>query len=796
MKVIKLNTTRESKYTLRDYTRLVFAFFGSLVLIAFYQQFRLYADGVLDTLLNKNLLLLWLHHCGFTAILSLFLVFIFNGLESKKPGWGFKFSVVVFIGVLLLEVLLTEYYTEHYEILGKGFLERYLYFENTGSLLIQACIGLLILGTAFRTLYRATDSLYTVIGKMYPFTIILFTLFLATLFSDKKEVNLNKTQYLITDYINELTGSTVYRGEDPYPLWKPWKPSASLLNRLDWPETPPNIVLLSIEGLSNDFVGEKGALRIFTPFLDSLSKQSLYLENHLSNIKESANSLPVISSSLPMGEEDFTKLRNSPNRLSLFSLLKKNGYRTAFQFGGNLSLKGWGRFLFEERVDEIIDRKSFGNDFDKLPEDAAGGSLGYPDAELYKRYLDNRITTGEPRFDYFHNLSSSYPYRFPEQETLLEEVRQMLEENNFDSKQRRFIRRNQELIAAMRYADRSLKEFISAFSGLPEYRNTLFIVTGSHHSNEFPASNTLEEYRVPFFFFGPLLKKPEVISNISSHMDIAPGLLGNLGEQYGLELPEKASWLGQGFELDVSTGPKMIPLYRFNGSLRDMINDEIFLNGNRIYQVEEALKLKRIASGGLKDSIKEILKDFRAIGSYVTASDKIIPATAVPFEKIFRKPDKKQMVWIQSVFNSRDFDDAYTIARELALDGDREKALLMCNYILTEVPGHVDTEILMGRINAWNGQYEEAIAILEQVVQKYPVYDDCYSALLDVYFWSDQNRRALYLKPLIEKHMPGNSRLKAKMQLAMEQLAKQQASEVSAGPKRETQGLIAKTTER
>ena len=311
MKVIKLHTARETKYTLRDYIRLVLAFFGSLALIALYQQFRLYADGVLDTLLNKNLLLLWLHHCGFTAILSLFLVFIFKGLEYRKPGWGFKISVLVFVGVLLLEVLLTEYYTEHYEILGKGFLDRYLYFENTGSLLIQVCISLLILGTAFRMLYRATNGIYPIIGKMYPFTIILFTLFLATLFSEKKEVNLNKSQYLFTDYFNELMGSPVYRGEEAYPLWKSWEPSAGLQESVEWPDTPPNIVFLSIEGLSNDFVGEKATLRVFTPFLDSLSKQSLYFRNHLSNIKESAHSLPVISASPPRGNGGTPSLRDT-----------------------------------------------------------------------------------------------------------------------------------------------------------------------------------------------------------------------------------------------------------------------------------------------------------------------------------------------------------------------------------------------------------------------------------------------------------------------------------------------------
>ena len=99
----------------------------------------------------------------------------------------------------------------------------------------------------------------------------------------------------------------------------------------------------------------------------------------------------------------------------------------------------------------------------------------------------------------------------------------------------------------------------------------------------------------------------------------------------------------------------------------------------------------------------------------------------------------------------------------MALDQHYERASLLCRYILSEVPGHVDAEILLGRSYAWQGIYDKAAVILEQVVQKYPIYADGYSALLDVYFWSGQDQKSLYLKPAIEAHLKSNREISEKL---------------------------------
>ncbi|MEJ2583907.1 MAG: hypothetical protein P8Z38_02325, partial [Robiginitalea sp.] len=130
----------------------------------------------------------------------------------------------------------------------------------------------------------------------------------------------------------------------------------------------------------------------------------------------------------------------------------------------------------------------------------------------------------------------------------------------------------------------------------------------------------------------------------------------------------------------------------------------------------------------------------------------------------------RNLVWVHSVFSGSDFDKAYQIARGLAHDGKRQQAIWLTSHILREVPGHVDAEILMGRLLAWEGSFEQSARILEEATRKHPKYEDAYAALLDTYFWSGQHEKALRLQPVIEQFMEGSSTLQAKLKRSREAL--------------------------
>ncbi len=380
-KGISLSGYRRS---LRDYIRLVLTFFYCLVFLAIYQNIRFYIGGVLDGIFTQSLFLSLLHHSGYAALVSLIIVFLFKALEAQKPGRGFKITRVLFIALLVLEGLLTEYYVQHYEILGAGLFTRYFASTSIGAFLLFLITYTGINTLLFQLLYRFTASFYGLISKMYPFTIILFSLFLVTLNTRKKPVNENKSQHLVQAVLEETFNFNTYEGEEEYPLLKPFKGNASLGTYLNLKNRKPNIVFVIVDGMGSDFIGNNALYPGFMPYLTSLTYNSLYWENHLSNTGEGEAALPTILGSLPFGREGFTNMPNTVTRQTLLGILKKNGYETAFYFGGNSALNRLDKFIFEEHIDQMIDVKGFGEGYTRQETDAAGISLGFPDKELFR----------------------------------------------------------------------------------------------------------------------------------------------------------------------------------------------------------------------------------------------------------------------------------------------------------------------------------------------------------------------------------------------------------------------------
>lgn len=90
--------------------------------------------------------------------------------------------------------------------------------------------------------------------------------------------------------------------------------------------------------------------------------------------------------------------------------------------------------------------------------------------------------------------------------------------------------------------------------------------------------------------------------------------------------------------------------------------------------------------------------------------------------------------------------DALTVqmrqVQALATGGQRTEALSRYTALLVEHPGNGDLLLARGRTYAWDGQYAAAENDLRAVVEKSPTYADAWSALGDVYRWSDRPQQA------------------------------------------------------
>lgn len=759
---MEVKTNIKKVRTLKDFTRLLIAFVCCLVVLSIYQQSSLFYNGVIDKIWNKTIILLVLNHLGFSAIISFIFLLVFRFLERSKPGMGFRFTLVLFSFFLLFEIVLIEYFVRNYSLLHLADIQSGFSMVLSGSLILKFTIVLVATGLLYFIFYKLSWSLNPFIGKMYPFTVILFLMALGTSVTDKRPINQNKSMDFVMEATAAVFNFNEYEGVE-YPLLRQWKDQDSFVSHFNLTNTSPNVVIIVVDGLSNEFV-MGGKYSGFTPFLDSIASKSLYWKHFLANSDSKTDAIPNILGSLPQGESGFTSLEHSANRNTIFGLLKANGYHTGFYYGGNSGLKNVNKFLNEEDVDVVLDKSRF-NDSYKLQEpDRAGVTLGYPDSELYKKWGSAYFPSDQPKLELFLNLSTTKPFSLPNAKNYVEMAEAVMEKKDFEKRDRRFIQKNIELFAAMQYADGSLKKLFEMYALTKDNHNTIFLITGSGKSYT-PKDNALKGYQVPLIVSSPLLKEATTLQNIASHHDIAPSIISLVQANSKLKLPNKTAFIGNGL---INESPKVV-LSVSNKGVKGMVHKNYFVLGRKIREIVKGLTLVPSDTDN-KQSLRDALKLEMAINTYVTSEDKIMPKEYTIYETGKKKFSKEELVWISSVFNGKNFDNAYSIARKLAHEGNYDKSLVLSTYILENAPNNIDALILQGRIYAWKKHYNKSISLLEKAVDLHPFYHDGYSALLDVYYWSGNNIRASHIYQKIRENNIETVELVKKVERCMNQI--------------------------
>lgn len=765
-----MNTSKLDRFTLKQYTGLMISFFGCLLLLSIYQYGTLYFKGVVDSVISTSFLIALVHQIGFTALIGIVLVFPYNFWENLRPKYGFNLIYGLLILLLLIEALLINYFTTTLvplgsDLLGYSLNDIKVTVTNSGGISWALVLGVLAIIGAFYGFYRLTSRIYRSISKMYPFTIILLSLFVATLFTDGKPINQNKTQYLAVNLFQSSTEDNSYTADVEYPLIKRPEIENVLGAYFDLKQEKPNIVVIMVEGLGRDFMGEGAEYGGFTPFLDSLSTKSLYWENCLSNTGRTFGVLPSMFGSLPFGKSGFMELEEYPNKLTLFGILKNNGYHTSFYQGTNGAFDNVEKFLRSEDLDFVLGRFGFGSKYTLQPASEGGTSWGYPDKELFRRSMAIKRTKEQPRLEVYMTISTHEPFIPPNQEHYDKKVEDLLAKNSFDSRVEKVIENNKGVFGSLLYTDEAIKWVLEAYKDHPNYDNTIFLITGDHRLIPIPQRNNLSRFHVPLLMYSPLLKSSKKISSISSHFDVTPTLLSLLTSTYEMKMPKKVAWLGTNLDMQSEfRSIKDIPLMRNKNELREYISgDQLYTDGD-VTTIDEDMNLS--ASFGGASKLESKMSAFKAMNDYVTANNKIIPDSLAIFTMEKEKFTQAEIVWINSVYNGKNSDKAFMTARQLAFDKEFDKALLLCRYILSD-GGNIDAQILTGRVNAWQGNYDTSIEILLDCIRINPNYLDSYSALFDVYFWSGKNKEAIELINTLKENGLDTNQLKDKVTRAM-----------------------------
>lgn len=307
--------------------------------------------------------------------------------------------------------------------------------------------------------------------------------------------------------------ATIGNTTPPAPVWMNEQKAEQLSHYEKQYNTPvpfqkKNVVVIILESFGKEYCGYYNNGIGFTPFLDSLSKNSLVFTRAYANGKKSIEALPAVLSSLPSLLE--VPLINSPyqtNRLTgLGKILREYSYSSAFFHGARNGTMGFDGFIGASGFGTYYGLNEYPHeqDFD--------GHWGIFD-EPYLQYVAAQLSQmPQPFCGAVFTLSSHHPYPIP---SVYKE---------------RFPKGKLPIHRSIRYADFALQQFFITASKQPWYNNTVFVITADHSAEnmEWKYQTMPGRYAVPLLFFEPANPRFSVDSTVLSHADIVPTLLHHL----------------------------------------------------------------------------------------------------------------------------------------------------------------------------------------------------------------------------------------------------------------------------
>lgn len=392
------------------------------------------------------------------------------------------------------------------------------------------------------------------------------------------------------------------------------------------PKGAPNIVFIMVESLSTSLVGDKAdKTGHLLPFLDSLSKESLYWPNFLSTCDRTHNVLPASLASVPYTTKGniFQQLE-FPGHWSLFSLLNKE-YYTRFYCGVDLNFSNMNGYMNYYQTDYIVKdwEKRFSGKFSDRET-----PWGFPDGALFdKSWLDYKKQKlhGQKRIDVLLTISTHDPFVIPREKYYTDRVLKSIAKIKNPTAMHRYVKQNAYKFASFVYTDDQLRNYFNDAKNNPDFDNTIFLIYGDH-GTELCVYDELSRFKIPLIIYSPLLKKTQTFRSVSTQLDLAPTLLNYLRLTYGMELPSSVPFLGKELSY-VKRYECKRALVLGSGRLKGehVLYDNYFMFLNELYRVKNELEIVPVKNEKAKRKVSEQRKMCDLMADYTIYGNKILP---------------------------------------------------------------------------------------------------------------------------------------------------------------------------
>lgn len=275
---------------------------------------------------------------------------------------------------------------------------------------------------------------------------------------------------------------------------------------------PLNVILITVESLSSDFLGYFGNQQNLTPNLDKLVSKSLFFENFYATGTRTTRGLEAITLSIPPtpGRSIVKRIGRETGLWSLGNVLNSQGYQSYFLYGGRGYFENMNTF-FAGNGYRIVDQTSTPGDQIQF-----SNAWGMSDEDLYHQALKVAGRESRSKVPFFLHLmttSNHRPYTYPE--------------GRID------IPSGQGRNGAVKYTDYAIGKFLKQAAEQEWFDQTLFVIVADHQAGSAgKRALPVERYHIPLWIYAPKQVPSETINDLASQIDLAPTLLGLLNLDY------------------------------------------------------------------------------------------------------------------------------------------------------------------------------------------------------------------------------------------------------------------------
>ncbi|MDQ1165792.1 alkaline phosphatase family protein [Flavobacterium sp. SORGH_AS_0622] len=483
---------------------------------------------------------------------TLFALFLFlPKYRTKIRFWLFAFVIFLYVLLILQNAISEFFFWNEFGVKYNFIAVNYLIYTNEviGNIMqsypvIPIFSGLFII-TGIITFFIVKNSRNYIdeipsFNEKLKITAIYGALFAASLFAIP---SLAKTENSKNVFVNELQSNGIYKfylafqnnkldyfkfyktisNEKAFALLKEQFPTITGENTLreinnDSIEKHKNVVLITVESLSADFMKMYGNEQNITPFLDSLAQESLLFTNVYAAGNRTVRGLEAVTLCLPpTAGESVVKREDNKNKFSTGSVFLKKGYNVKFMYGGDAFFDNMQDF-YSGNGYQIIDKSNFSEN-----EITFSNVWGVCDEDMYNKavkVMNAEAQQNKPFFNHIMTVSNHRPFTYPNNKIDIP--------GNIKSRD-----------GGVKYTDYALRQFFNKAKEQPWFNNTVFVIVADHCASSAGKTQLpLDKYRIPALIYSPYIK-PEKYTKLMSQIDIMPTLFGLLNFDY------KSKFFGQ-----------------------------------------------------------------------------------------------------------------------------------------------------------------------------------------------------------------------------------------------------------